>query len=161
MGLGVMDESGYRLNVGIVIVNHNGELLWGHRVGNHDAWQFPQGGMLENETPREAMYRELAEELGLNSNDVEYLGKTKKWLRYRFPEQFRRYNSRPLCIGQKQKWFLLRLSVNEDHIRLDKSKNPEFDRWRWVDYWHPPEHVIEFKQDVYRKVLKEFEELVC
>lgn len=160
MSSGVIDEQGYRLNVGIVVANQRGELLWGRRVGNPNAWQFPQGGISSDETPREAMYRELTEELGLNPEDVEYLGETKKWLSYRLPKQFRRYNSKPLCVGQKQKWFLLRLLVSDSHIDLDKSGNPEFDHWRWVDYWYPLNHVIEFKQTVYRNVLTEFERLV-
>ncbi|XQW92098.1 RNA pyrophosphohydrolase [Candidiatus Paracoxiella cheracis] len=156
----MIDEQGYRLNVGIVVVNQHGELLWGRRVGNPNAWQFPQGGISSDETPREAMYRELTEELGLNPEDVEYLGETKKWLSYRLPKQFRRYNSKPLCVGQKQKWFLLRLLVSDSHINLDKSGTPEFDHWRWVDYWYPLNHVIDFKQTVYQKMLKEFEKLV-
>lgn len=160
MSSGVIDEQGYRLNVGIVVVNQHGELLWGRRVGNPNAWQFPQGGISSDETPREAMYRELTEELGLNPEDVEYLGETKKWLSYRLPKQFRRYNSKPLCVGQKQKWFLLRLLVSDSHINLDKSGTPEFDHWRWVDYWYPLNHVIDFKQTVYQKILKEFEKLV-
>ncbi|WP_425475593.1 RNA pyrophosphohydrolase [Candidiatus Paracoxiella cheracis] len=160
MSSGVIDEQGYRLNVGIVVVNQHGELLWGRRVGNPNAWQFPQGGISSDETPREAMYRELTEELGLNPEDVEYLGETKKWLSYRLPKQFRRYNSKPLCVGQKQKWFLLRLLVSDSHINLDKSGTPEFDHWRWVDYWYPLNHVIDFKQTVYQKMLKEFEKLV-
>ncbi len=160
MSSGVIDEQGYRLNVGIVVVNQHGELLWGRRVGNPNAWQFPQGGISSDETPREAMYRELTEELGLNPEDVEYLGETKKWLSYRLPKQFRRYNSKRLCVGQKQKWFLLRLLVSDSHINLDKSGTPEFDHWRWVDYWYPLNHVIDFKQTVYQKMLKEFEKLV-
>ena len=157
---GVIDKRGYRLNVGIMLVNRQGELLWRRRVGNRNAWQFPQGGIAVDETPRQAMYRELAEELGLDPDDVACLAETKKWLRYRLPKQFRRYNSKPRCVGQKQKWFLLRLLANENRIQLDRSENPEFERWQWVTYWYPLHHVIEFKRDVYRNVLQEFEELV-
>lgn len=106
------------------------------------------------------MYRELAEELGLSQEDVEYLGETKGWLSYRLPKRFQRRHEKPLCVGQKQKWFLLRLIAEDHSIQLDRSSNPEFDQWRWVDYWYPLDHVIEFKKDVYRKVLKEFETLI-
>lgn len=160
MSPGVIDERGYRLSVGIVVVNGDGKLLWAQRIGNPNAWQFPQGGLLLSETPREAMYRELAEELGLSPQDVECLGETKKWLSYRLPKQFQRHHTKPLCVGQKQKWFLLRLSVSDNQIQLDKSDSPEFDCWRWVDYWYPIKQVIKFKKAVYREVLKEFEKLV-
>ncbi len=156
MNAAVIDRQGFRLNVGIIIVNDQGQLLWARRHGNPNAWQFPQGGINANETLAEAMYRELHEELGLSPEHVEIIAKTKGWLRYRLPKHFRRYDSKPLCIGQKQKWFLLRLSDSEDKITLDHCDKPEFDQWKWVDYWFPLEQVISFKKSVYRKVLKEF-----
>lgn|SRR3990167_444711 len=160
MNSGIIDAQGFRLNVGIVIVNRQGKLFWGRRVGSSDAWQFPQGGVHRDETLQTAMYRELAEELGLQPEDVKYLGETKTWLSYRLPLQFQRRNEKPICIGQKQKWFLLRLLSEDPMIRLHLSESPEFDRWRWVEYWYPLKHVIEFKRDVYRQVLTEFESFV-
>lgn len=160
MSLGIIDEHGMRLNVGIVIVNEKNKLLWGRRIGSRNAWQFPQGGLQVNETLHEAMYRELLEELGLHPNDVAYLAQTKKWLSYRLPTRFQRRDEHPLCIGQKQKWFLLRLLSDDHAIHLDRSSNPEFDQWQWVDYWYPLEHVIEFKREVYRQMLTEFEPLI-
>jgi len=156
----MIDETGYRLNVGIIITNDKGQLLWAKRVSNTDAWQFPQGGMHKNETPKQAMFRELKEELGLNENDVTLIAETKNWLHYELPEQFRRYDSLPLCIGQKQKWFLLQLRSDESGIRFDHGHKPEFNEWRWVDYWYPLDHVIEFKRDVYKNVLMEFESAI-
>lgn len=149
-----IDKAGYRLNVGIIIINKNNRLFWGRRLG-HDAWQFPQGGVALNETAIEAMYRELAEEVGLEQGDVEVLGMTKRWLKYRLPKQYIRQGSHPTVIGQKQKWFLLRLICPEQKIRLDLSDSPEFDSWRWVELDYPPEHVIYFKRQVYRQALKE------
>lgn len=160
MSSGVINKRGYRLNVGIVLANQHGRLLLARRMDHADAWQFPQGGMLPDETPREAMYRELTEELGLMPDEVECIAQTKNWLRYRLPKHFRRYNERPLCVGQKQKWFLLRLLADEDQIQLNSSEKPEFDRWQWVDYWYPLTCVIEFKYGVYRNVLQEFAGLV-
>ena len=86
------------------------KLLLGGRVGAK-GWQFPQGGMVEGESPEEAMYRELHEEVGLMEADVELLSITRDWLRYRLPDKFVRKNSLPFCIGQKQRWFLLRLQI--------------------------------------------------
>ena len=160
MNDGVIDKSGFRFNVGIVISNQQGKLLWGRRIGSRNAWQFPQGGMHVGESPEEAMYRELTEELGLQPTEVECLGQTQEWLKYRLPKKFRRYDKKPRCIGQKQKWFLLRLSASDDCVRLDYSGEPEFDSWRWVDYWYPLEQVIVFKRSVYEKVLTEFEGLI-
>jgi putative (di)nucleoside polyphosphate hydrolase len=155
----VVDEDGYRANVGIIVVNHKRRLLWARRIGQ-DAWQFPQGGIHEGETPEQALYRELHEELGLRVEDVEVLGCTQGWLRYRLPKNLIRYYSKPLCIGQKQKWFLLRLMGTEDKIRFDLTPSPEFDGWRWVSYWFPLRQVISFKRQVYRRALQELAPLV-
>lgn len=156
----LIDEQGYRFNVGIVVANQKGQLLWARRIRTENAWQFPQGGMQEDESPAEAMFRELLEELGLKPNDVQLLAEAEDWLMYKLPEQYIRHNSQPLCIGQKQKWFLLRLVSDDTHIRLDHSKKPEFDCWKWVDYWYPIQHVIDFKYGVYKSMLTEFESLI-
>jgi len=152
----VIDRAGYRLNVGIILLNESGRVFWGRRYG-HDTWQFPQGGLLTNETALEAMYRELQEEIGLDPTDVELLGITKRWLKYRLPKQYLRYGTEPLVIGQKQKWFLLRLKTSEQKLRLDLSDSPEFDSWRWIDYSEPGQQVIFFKKQVYVQALKELE----
>ena len=108
MGNDWIDAEGFRANVGIILANSSGKLLLGGRAGSK-GWQFPQGGMLVGEDPVNAMYRELREEIGLESDDVELLGVTQDWLRYRLPGKFIRRNSEPLCIGQKQRWFMLHL----------------------------------------------------
>lgn len=152
----MIDADGYRPNVGIIIANDQNQLLWCRRLGKSDAWQFPQGGIRANETPEKAMYRELTEELGLTSSDVHCLAQMKDWVSYLLPEAYRRYHSKPLCIGQKQKWFLLRLVSPDTALKLDLSEDQEFDQWRWVDYWYPKDHVIAFKRAVYQTVLTEF-----
>jgi len=152
----VIDEEGYRLNVGIIIANADGKLLLAERRGQKDAWQFPQGGVDEDESTEQAFYRELLEELGLKAEDIDVVAQSGDWLSYEIPKRFRRYRSLPLCIGQKQKWFLCRLISDDSCVRLDYSDKPEFGQWRWVDYWQPLEHVIEFKRDVYERVLQEF-----
>jgi len=148
----VIDPDGFRPNVGIVLMRDDGSVFWGRRV-NRDGWQFPQGGMNSDETPLEAMQRELAEETGLEPHHVEVLGATPGWLRYRLPRRCVRPTQRPVCIGQKQVWFLLRLLAGESAVRLDASEHPEFDQWRWVDFWYPLEHVVNFKRRVYTQAL--------
>lgn len=151
----VIDEEGFRANVGIVLGNPDGRVFWGKRVGR-DAWQFPQGGIHREETPEEALFRELEEEVGLRAEHVELLGSTRGWLRYRLPERFVRRHRRPVCIGQKQKWFFLVLRAPDTCLRFDTTDRPEFEDWRWVDYWQPVREVVFFKRVVYRKALDEF-----
>lgn len=155
----MIDAEGFRSNIGIIVVNDNSHLLWARRIGQN-AWQFPQGGMQLNETPEEALYRELYEELGLKSNDVNILGSTRDWLKYRLPENYMRHDTFPLCIGQKQKWFLLKLVSDHSAICLDRAGIPEFDAWRWVTYWYPVKRAIFFKRHVYKNALQEFVPLV-
>jgi len=150
----MIDTDGYRLNVGIILTNREGEVLWTKRVGQN-AWQFPQGGIKAHETPRDALFRELYEEVGLSSKQVKVLGETKRWLRYRLPNHLIRYHQRPLCIGQKQIWYMLRLLCPAEEICFDATDNPEFDQWAWVDYWYPLSQVIYFKKRVYQNALNE------
>ena len=151
----MIDAEGFRANVGIVICNRMGQVFWAKRYGQH-SWQFPQGGIDQGETAEQAMYRELHEEVGLNPEDVEILGVTKNWVRYKLPKRLIRQGTNPVCIGQKQKWFLLQLTCKEQDVDLLHSGHPEFDDWRWVSYWYPVRNVVSFKRDVYRRVMKEF-----
>jgi putative (di)nucleoside polyphosphate hydrolase len=154
----VIDADGYRPNVGIILSNHENMLLWARRIGQH-AWQFPQGGIREHESPQDALYRELWEEIGLKPEHVEIIGQTREWLRYKLPKRLVRRDTKPVCIGQKQIWFLLRLTTSEQHICFDCTETPEFDHWQWVDYWHPLSEVVAFKRDVYKNALEELEPL--
>jgi putative (di)nucleoside polyphosphate hydrolase len=149
----VIDPDGYRPNVGIVLMNTDGRVFWARRV-HRDGWQFPQGGMNSDETPVEAMYRELEEETGLRPDHVEVLAATPGWLRYRLPQRAVRRRDRLVCIGQKQVWFLLQLKGAESDVRLDATDKPEFDHWRWVDFWYPLDHVVTFKRGVYSRALR-------
>lgn len=155
----VIDADGFRPNVGIILVNDQDRLFWGRRVGQ-DAWQFPQGGIKSDESPLQAMYRELEEEVGLKPRHVEVLGETRRWLRYRLPKRFIRRHSHPVCIGQKQRWFLLRVNCSENDFCLDRCAKPEFDDWRWVKYWQPVNEVIYFKRRVYERALEELAPLL-
>ena len=160
----MLDKEGYRPNVGIVLVNARNEVFWGKRVNQH-AWQFPQGGIQHRETPLQAMYRELEEEIGLQPDHVRLLGRTRDWLRYEVPDKWMRRarpadsdigaGARSAYRGQKQIWFLLRMLGRDCDVKLRASGHPEFDAWRWHDYWVPLESVIDFKRDVYRQALIE------
>lgn len=152
----MIDEQGYRLNVGLVLVNKKGKLFWGKRV-QQEAWQFPQGGIREAETPSQAAFRELKEEVGLSPSDIRILGKTDDWLSYDLPKQYVRHGNVPLCIGQKQIWFLMGLEAEDKAINLEQHTRPEFESWSWVDYWQPVHEVVEFKRGVYHKALTELE----
>ena len=150
----MIDQEGYRPNVGIVILNGNNKVLWAKRAAE-DAWQFPQGGINEGESLKEAMYRELMEEVGLSPNHVEIIGQTKDWLRYDVPRQWVRHDGYVRYRGQKQIWFLLKFIGKDSDILLTNSQKPEFDLWRWDDFWSPLQQVIDFKREVYKKALNE------
>lgn len=150
-----VDSQGYRLNVGMVVLNAEGKLFWGQNA-NRAGWQFPQGGIEDNETATEGMYRELHEEVGLSPQDVKILQVSKQWYSYKLPEQFIRRHEDQLVIGQKQKWFLLQLLANDQQINFTTGHKPEFKAWQWVNYWYPAKNVIYFKQEIYKNVLQEF-----
>lgn len=151
----VIDAEGFRPNVGIMLANSRGQLLWARRVGGQNAWQFPQGGIQRGETAEQALYRELYEEVGLREQDVAVVASTRGWLRYRLPQRLLRRDSKPLCIGQKQKWFLLQMLADDEAVRFDGAAKAEFDGWQWVSYWYPLAQVVAFKREVYRRALKE------
>jgi putative (di)nucleoside polyphosphate hydrolase len=149
-----IDAQGFRANVGIVLIRDGGEVFLGSRSDGR-GWQFPQGGVQRDESPEQALFRELHEEVGLERDDVEVIASTRSWLRYRLPRQYVRRRSMPLCIGQKQRWFLLRMIGDEQRLKFDVTERPEFDDWRWVDYWSPVREVIYFKRIVYARALDE------
>lgn len=155
----VIDADGFRPNVGIILSNPGGRVLWAKRIGQN-AWQFPQGGIRAGESAEEALFRELNEELGLLPEHVTVVGSTRHWLRYRLPKRYIRHQNNPVCIGQKQKWFMLRLTAADSMVRFDATDKPEFDNWRWVEYWHPLREVVYFKRDVYKRALRELAALV-
>ena len=150
----MLDREGFRPNVGIILINARNEVFWGKRIGEH-SWQFPQGGIKYGETPEQAMFRELQEEVGLLPEHVRIVGRTRDWLRYEVPDKFIRREIRGHYRGQKQIWFLLRMVCRDCDVQLRATDHPEFDAWRWSQYWVPLDAVIEFKRDVYQMALSE------
>ena len=150
----MLDRDGFRPNVGIVLLNPKNQVFWGKRIRTH-SWQFPQGGINYGETPEQAMFRELHEEVGLTPDHVRIVARTRDWLRYEVPTHFIRRDARGHYRGQKQIWFLLQLTGRDCDMNLRATDHPEFDAWRWNDYWIPLDLVIEFKRDVYQMALTE------
>ena len=176
----MLDQEGYRPNVGIVLVQPNlfkmqtadvgavenatigkGEVstdkgFWARRIGGHDAWQFPQGGINDGETPEAAVMRELHEEIGVEESAVKILGQTNGWLKYDLPLHMRRNNSTPGFVGQKQKWFLMRFLGEDADININ-TEEPEFSAWKWIAPSALPAAIVPFKRDVYVAVLAAFQ----
>jgi putative (di)nucleoside polyphosphate hydrolase len=155
----MLDREGFRPNVGIILLNQKNQVFWGKRIRSH-SWQFPQGGIDRGETPEQAMYRELHEEVGLRPEHVAIVARTKDWLRYEVPDRFIRRDARGHYKGQKQIWYLLRLVAQDWHLNLRATSHPEFDAWRWNDYWVPLDVVVEFKRGVYEMALTELARFV-
>ena len=150
----MLDDKGYRYNVGIIIINQNKKVFWAKRTCE-EAWQFPQGGIKKGESPDNAMLRELYEETGLKPNHIQLIGKTNNWLYYDVPNYLIKNNWKGKYKGQRQIWFLLNFVGNEEDIILNRKENPEFDAWRWLDYHEAPSLVINFKKKIYCNALTE------
>ena len=150
----MLDRDGFRPNVGIILLNQKNQVFWGKRIRTH-SWQFPQGGIDRGENPEQAMFRELHEEVGLQPDHVRIVARTRDWLRYEVPDRFIRRESRGHYRGQKQIWFLLQLVGFDTDLNLRATDHPEFDAWRWNDYWVPLDVVVEFKRGVYEMALTE------
>ncbi len=158
-GAHMIDRNGYRPNVGIILLNSSNEVFWGKRI-KQNSWQFPQGGIKAGESPEQAMYRELTEEVGLRPDHVEIVGRTRDWLRYEVPDRWIRREWRGNYKGQKQIWYLLRLTGRDSDVSLRTSTHPEFDAWRWNQYWIELDSVVEFKRKVYKQALTELSRLL-
>ena len=150
----MLDRDGFRPNVGIVLLNQKNQVFWGKRIRTH-SWQFPQGGIDRGETPEQAMFRELHEEVGLQPEHVTIVARTRDWLRYEVPDRYIRRDARGHYKGQKQIWFLLQLTGFDWQLNLRATEHPEFDAWRWNDYWVPLDSVVDFKRGVYEMALTE------
>ena len=152
-------KEGYRPNVAMVVLNSKNKVLICRRT-NTKTWQFPQGGVDNNENLEKAMYRELLEEVGLRKDDVQYIGESDDTIIYDIPKTIRPNVLGGKFKGQEQKWFLLRIKNDDHEIRLDYEAFPEFDTFEWVSFWQPIDRIVDFKREAYRKALSELRFLI-
>ncbi|MAJ24047.1 MAG: RNA pyrophosphohydrolase [Rickettsiales bacterium] len=149
-------EKGWRISVGIILLNQEKKIFMGERIDNKGAWQMPQGGVnvAKNEKLENAAKRELYEETGVKSAEI--IGISKNWYYYNLPEALRKKLWGGKFVGQKQKWFLFNFMGQDKDINLQADKKPEFHNWNWFEPLHITEHIVSFKKEIYRKILQEF-----
>tara|TARA_B100001989_G_C24486445_1_gene437218 strand:+ start:10 stop:477 length:468 start_codon:yes stop_codon:yes gene_type:complete len=139
-----------RQGIGVIVLNEKNEVFVGKRKDNPiDKWQMPQGGMDANETPLNAMKRELREETSITR--IKVLKEIQNWLEYELPPNLLGKIWKGKFRGQKQKWFIVRFIGNDSEIDLN-TQYPEFIEWKWIDYNLLPEVIVEFKKEVYKKL---------
>jgi 8-oxo-dGTP pyrophosphatase MutT (NUDIX family) len=145
----------YRHGVGVMLLNHDHTVFVGQRLDTQgEAWQMPQGGIDEDEEPRDAALRELREEIG--TDKAEFIAESKAWLRYDLPPDLReRWNNR--WQGQQQKWFVMRFRGTDADINI-ATEHPEFSAWKWVAVERLPDLIISFKRQLYLDLLQELRE---
>ncbi len=141
----------FRAGVGAVILNENGQVLGLERRHIPGAWQFPQGGLKQDEAPLDAVVREVLEETGIEVSDLELLAITSRWLAYEPPEEAR---NEKIGRGQVQRWFLFRFRGQDEAITLGDGK--EFKAWKWMPMAEMASNVVSFKQPVYQELAEEF-----
>jgi len=148
----------YRLGVGVVLLNADGLVFVAKRIDTPgDAWQMPQGGIDADEDPREAVMRELDEEIG--TNNAEIIAETEDWLTYDLPKDVRKKVWKGRYRGQKQKWYAMRYLGQDSDIDLNTHKHPEFSEWRWAEMQQLPDLIVPFKRDLYLDIVDAFIDL--
>ena len=155
-------ELGYRPCVGVMLVNHAGEVFVGRRIDSKegDFWQMPQGGIDPGEDARNAALRELWEETGVPAEKVAIIGQTTEPLRYDLPDELIGKLWGGAYRGQEQAWFLARFEGSDADIDLEAHDPPEFCEYRWVTASSVPDLIVPFKKRVYRTVVAEFSDLI-
>ncbi len=148
----------FRPCVGLVLINHDGLIFLGQRLdSNLDAWQMPQGGIDDGETPYQAGLREMMEEVG--TNNVEFLGEMEEWLDYEIPDKLAKRLWDGKYIGQTQKWLAFRFLGKDEEININ-TKDPEFSTWKWEKANQALKLAVPFKKDIYKKVIEKYNEFL-
>lgn len=144
----------YRFGVGLVLMNSDKKVFVGNRISMRvEAWQFPQGGIDQNENPKEALFRESLEEIG--TDNFEIIDQTSDWLAYDLPNDLVPVVWGGQYRGQKQMWFLARFLGDDSEIKIDLHI-PEFKEWKWIPFEDSVDHAAPFKIDLYKQITKEF-----
>jgi len=144
----------YRPCAGVALINDAGLVFAGQRIGKADAWQMPQGGIDDGETPREAALRELAEETGTDKGAV--LAETAGWLSYDLPDDLVGKALKGRYRGQRQKWFAVGFAGTDNDIDIAGVEHPEFDDWAWMRAGDLAQRTVAFKREIYIRVFEEF-----
>ena len=145
LGLIMLDREGFRPNVGIILLNQRNQVFWGKRHPDH-SWQFPQGGIKHGESPGAGDVPRAARGSGAAPEHVRSSAARATGCATRCPTTSSAATRAATTSGQKQIWFLLRLVGRDSDMNLRATDHPEFDAWRWNDYWVPLDVVIEFKR---------------
>jgi len=147
-----------RIGVGVIVLNNENKIFVGKRKDNPvDKWQMPQGGVDKNENLLAAMKRELYEETSIKN--IKILKELDEWLEYELPKNLLGIIWKGKFRGQKQKWFIVRFVGKENEINL-KTKNPEFIEWKWIEMNELPKIIVDFKKNVYEKLLIELKKFI-
>ena len=147
-----------RVGVGAVLLNKNNQVFVGKRRDNPvNKWQMPQGGVDNNEKLVDALKRELYEETSVKSYEI--IHELDRWLTYELPENLLGKIWRGKYRGQKQRWFILRFSGEENEINVN-TKKPEFLEWKWADIESLPNIIVDFKKKVYEELLVEIRRII-
>ena len=148
----------YRQNVGLMVLNADGDVFVGQRKDNDvAAWQMPQGGIDEGEDPETAALRELEEETGISADLVTIEAVSAGWVPYDLPHKLVPKLWKGRYRGQEQKWFLLRFNGADAQVNI-QTEHPEFSKWQWLKTAELVDNIVPFKRDVYVKVIEEFKE---
>jgi putative (di)nucleoside polyphosphate hydrolase len=147
-----------RIGVGIVVLNNDNKVFVGKRKDNPiDKWQMPQGGVEKNEDYLIAMKRELLEETSIKS--IKVLKELEEWLEYDLPKNLLGIIWKGKFRGQRQKWYIVRFIGNDSEININ-TKYPEFIEWKWIEMEKLPSLIVEFKKDVYKKILENLKKFI-
>jgi len=148
-------ELPYRRGVGAFLINKNGLVFVGRRIGDYsDTWQMPQGGIDNGENPEQSIIRELGEEVG--TDKVRIIGESKDWLTYDIPVHLKGVVWGGQFRGQIQKWYALEFLGTDDDINLNAHKMPEFKQWKWIGIFELLKYVVPFKRQLYEDIITEF-----
>ncbi len=149
----------YRRCVGACIINDNQQVFVAERLNIPGAWQMPQGGIDAGEMPKQALFRELKEEIGVSSKHFKVIARAKNWMQYDFPESVMHKRFYGKNVGQTQIWYLLKFLGKDSDIDLAATIHPEFRDFKWVEFSQLSELAVDFKKHIYDAIISEFEPL--